>query len=142
MRERTPRHQLIQTALFLSAGVAVAAFAAFQALYTTATTLSFEGRELGTVASEEEAQFAVRRVEDSISQVLGSQSRPGRLGCCTAAAARRTAGFLAFSDGSGFFLSFFWIIESSDSYKAVQRVTNSYSGILPYFPPFVKTQDR
>ncbi|MDE6899546.1 MAG: peptidoglycan DD-metalloendopeptidase family protein [Oscillospiraceae bacterium] len=92
MRERTPRHQLIQTALFLSAGVAVAAFAAFQALYTTATTLSFEGRELGTVASEEEAQFAVRRVEDSISQVLGSQYslEPDKVSYTTGLAFRST----------------------------------------------------
>ncbi|MDE7219111.1 MAG: M23 family metallopeptidase [Oscillospiraceae bacterium] len=73
LRERTPRHQFIQTAVFLSIGVSVAAFAAFQVLYTTATTLSFEGRVLGAVASEEEAQSAVRQVEDSISQVLGSR---------------------------------------------------------------------
>lgn len=73
LRERTPRHRLVQAAVFLAAGLALAAFAAFRVLYTTATTLTFEGRELGTVASQEEAQSAVRQVEDSISQVLGSR---------------------------------------------------------------------
>ncbi len=72
LRERTPRHRLIQASVFLTAGVILAVYAAFQVLYTTATTLTFDGQELGTVASEEEAQAAVRQVESSISRVLGS----------------------------------------------------------------------
>ena len=72
LRERTPRHRLIQTAVFLAVGMVLAVYAAYQVLYTTATTLTFEGRELGTVASEAEAQAAVKQVESSISQVLGS----------------------------------------------------------------------
>ncbi len=71
-RERTPKHRLIQTAVFLTAGLVLVFYTAFQVLYTTATTLSFEGQALGAVASEEEAQAAVRQVESSISQVLGS----------------------------------------------------------------------
>ncbi len=71
-RRGTPKHRLIQSAVFLAASLALVIYAAFQVLYTTATTLSFEGRELGTVASEEEAQAAVKQVESSISQVLGS----------------------------------------------------------------------
>lgn len=71
-RARTPKHRFIQAAVFLTAGLALAVYAAFQVLYTTATTLTFDGRELGTVASEEEAQAAVKEVENSISRVLGS----------------------------------------------------------------------
>ena len=71
-RARTPKHRFIQSAVFLTAGLFLAAYAAYQVLYTTATTVTFEGRELGTVASEEEAQNAVRQVEDSISRALGS----------------------------------------------------------------------
>ena len=66
-------HRLIQAAVFLAAGLVLTVFAANKVLYTTATTLSFEGRELGTVASEEEAQAAVERVEASISQALGTR---------------------------------------------------------------------
>ena len=73
MRQVPSRHRFVQTAVFLTAGLLLTIFAANRVLYTTATTLSFEGRELGTVASEEEAQAAVKRVESSISQVLGSR---------------------------------------------------------------------
>lgn len=92
VRERTPRHRFIQAAVFLAAGVALAAYAAFHVLYTTATTLSFEGRELGTVASEEEAQAAVRQVEDSISKVLGSRYtlEPDKVSYTTGLAFRST----------------------------------------------------
>lgn len=92
IRERTPKHRFVQTAVFLSAGVVLAAFAAFHVLYTTATTLSFEGRELGTVASEEEAQAAVRQVEDSISKVLGSRYtlEPDKVSYTTGLAFRST----------------------------------------------------
>ncbi len=60
-----------QVAAFLAASVAVAVFAVFHVLYTTATTVSVDGVELGTVASEEEAQAARLSVEESISKVLG-----------------------------------------------------------------------
>lgn len=85
IRQRTPRHRLIQAAVFLTAGLVLVMYAAFQVLYTTATTLSFEGRELGTVASEEEAQAAVRQVETSISQMLGSSYtlEPGQVSYTT-----------------------------------------------------------
>ena len=66
-------HRFIQTAVFLTASLLLTIFAANRVLYTTATTLSFEGRELGTVASEAEAQAAVKNVESSISQKLGSR---------------------------------------------------------------------
>lgn len=66
-------HRWVQSAVFIAAGLALMLFAANRVLYTTATTLSFEGRELGTVASEEEAQAAVKSVETSISQALGSR---------------------------------------------------------------------
>lgn len=72
IRQSTPRHRVAQTAVFLTVGMIVAVFAAFRVLYTTATTVVFDGVELGTVASEEEAQTAVKRVESNISQVLGS----------------------------------------------------------------------
>lgn len=72
-RQNPPRHRFVQTAVFLTAGLLLTVFAANRVLYTTATTLSFEGKELGTVASEEEALAAVKRVESSISQVLGSR---------------------------------------------------------------------
>lgn len=58
-------------AVFLSASVAVAVFATFNVLYTTATTVSLNGKELGTVASEEEAAAVRMSVERSISDVLG-----------------------------------------------------------------------
>ena len=59
-------------ALFLAASLAVTVFAVFQVLYTTATTVTFDGVELGTVASEEAAQAAVLSVERSISDAIGS----------------------------------------------------------------------
>lgn len=92
IRQRTPRHRLIQAAVFLTAGLALVMYAAFQVLYTTATTLSFEGRELGTVASEEEAQAAVRQVETSISRMLGSRYtlEPGQVSYTTRLAYRGT----------------------------------------------------
>ena len=65
--------RVVQTAVFLAAGLALMVITANHVLYTTATTLSFEGRELGTVASAEEAQIAVERVEESISRALGSR---------------------------------------------------------------------
>lgn len=66
-------HRFLQAAVFLTAGLLLTIFAANRVLYTTGTTLSFEGVELGTVASEEEALAAVQRVESSISQKLGSR---------------------------------------------------------------------
>lgn len=72
-RETQTSSRLVHTAVFLAAGLALMVFTANRVLYTTATTLSFEGRELGTVASEEEALIAVERVEESISRALGSR---------------------------------------------------------------------
>lgn len=57
--------------IFVAASVMIAVFAVFQVLYTTATTVVFDGVELGTVASEEEAKAARMSVEQSISDVLG-----------------------------------------------------------------------
>ena len=65
------RRNKIQTAVFLAASIAIAVFAVFEVLYTTATTVIFDGVELGTVANEEEAQLARHSVEQSISDVLG-----------------------------------------------------------------------
>ena len=59
------------TALFLAGSLAVAAIAVVHVLYTPATTVTFNGVELATVASEEEAQAARLRVERSISDVVG-----------------------------------------------------------------------
>lgn len=64
--------RLIHAAVFLAAGLAIAVFAVFRVLYTTATTVTFDGVELGTVASEEEAQAAFLSVERSISDAIGS----------------------------------------------------------------------
>ena len=61
----------VQTVVFLAASITIAVFAVFQVLYTTATTVIFDGVELGTVANEEEAQKARLSVEQSISDVLG-----------------------------------------------------------------------
>lgn len=69
-REGEPR-RVVPTALFLTASVAVAVFAVYNVLYTTATTFMLDGVELGTVASEEEAQAVRASVERSISDVLG-----------------------------------------------------------------------
>ena len=67
-----PGRKLVPAALFLAASLAVTVFAVFQVLYTTATTVTFDGVELGTVASEEAAQAAVLSVERSISDAIGS----------------------------------------------------------------------
>ena len=66
------RAKLVPAAVFLTASLAIAVFAVFQVLYTTATTVTFDGVELGTVANEEAAQAAVLSVERSISDALGS----------------------------------------------------------------------
>ena len=68
-RATMPRR--FQTALFLTASVAVAVFAVYNVLYTQATTVTFNGVELATVASEEDAQAARLAVERSISDVVG-----------------------------------------------------------------------
>ena len=68
---RVTEPKRFHVAVFLSASVAVAVFAVFNVLYTTATTVSLNGVELGTVASEEEAAAARMSVEASISDVLG-----------------------------------------------------------------------
>ena len=57
--------------VFVAGSLAVAVFAVFNVLYTTATTVVFDGVELGTVANEAEAQAARMSVEQSISSVLG-----------------------------------------------------------------------
>ena len=61
----------IHPLVYLSAGTAVAVFAVFNLLYTTATTVSIDGVELGAVASEAEAQAARASVEENLSAVLG-----------------------------------------------------------------------
>ena len=66
-------HRFIQSAVFIAASLLLTIFAANRVLYTTATTLFFEGKDLGTVASEAEAQAAVENVESSISRMLGSR---------------------------------------------------------------------
>ena len=73
-RRRDARRKgwLIQTAVFMAASLAVIMYAAFQVLYTNAVTVTFDGKELGTVASEEDVQAAVLSVERSISDALGS----------------------------------------------------------------------
>lgn len=57
--------------VFVAGSLAVAVFAVFNVLYTTATTVVFDGVELGTVANEAEAQAARMSVEQSISSILG-----------------------------------------------------------------------
>ena len=69
---RTSEPKRVNAAVFLAASLAIAVFAVFQVLYTTATTVTFEGEELATVASEEEAQAAFLSVERSISDAIGS----------------------------------------------------------------------
>ena len=71
-KENRRKGWLIQTAVFMSASIAVIGYAAFHALYTNAVTVTFDGKELGTVASEEDVQAAVMSVERSISNALGS----------------------------------------------------------------------
>lgn len=61
----------VQMTAFLATSLAIAVFASFQVLYTTGTTLTYKGVELGTVATEEEAQAALSAVERDISAVVG-----------------------------------------------------------------------
>ena len=61
----------IHPVVYLTAGAAVAVFAVFNLLYTTATTVSIDGVELWAVASEAEAQAARASVEENLSAVLG-----------------------------------------------------------------------
>lgn len=61
----------VQAAAFLTVSIVIAVFAAFNVLYTTGTTMSFNGVELGTVSSPEEAEAARLSVERSISDVVG-----------------------------------------------------------------------
>ena len=63
--------QGVQMAAFLTASVALVVYAAFNIFYTTATTVSYNGVELATVASEEEAAAVRMSVERSISDVVG-----------------------------------------------------------------------
>ena len=69
-RRATTPHRA-QIGVFLTASVLIAVFAAFSALYTSATTVVVNGVELATVANEEEAQAARLAVERSISDALG-----------------------------------------------------------------------
>lgn len=62
----------VHAAVFLAASVVIAVFAVFKVLYTTATTVACDGVNLGTVASEEEAQAAFLSVERSISDAIGT----------------------------------------------------------------------
>jgi len=66
-----PAPRRAHTAAFLAVSLAVAAFSVYTVRYTTATTVIFDGVELGTVASEREAQAARTSVEHAISAVLG-----------------------------------------------------------------------
>ena len=61
----------VQAAAFLTASIAIAVFAAFNILYTTGTTISFNGMVLGTVATAAEAEAVRMSVERSISEVVG-----------------------------------------------------------------------
>jgi len=72
MRETSALHRAVQTAVFLAAGLVLMIVTANRVLYTTATTLTFDGQPLGTVASEEVAQAAVKSVEQQLSRTLGS----------------------------------------------------------------------
>ncbi len=65
----TPRR--VHAAVFLAASLTVAVYSVYTVRYTTATTVTFDGVELGTVASENEAQAARMSVEQAISAVLG-----------------------------------------------------------------------
>jgi len=87
-----PLSKRTQTALFLAVSVAVSVFAVHEVLYTTATTVVFDGVELGTVATEEEAQAALTSVERSISAVLGYDytMEGGRMSYTTGRAYRST----------------------------------------------------
>ena len=63
--------QGVQMTAFLAASIALVIHLSFNILYTTATTVSFNGIELATVASEEEAAAVRMSVERSISDVVG-----------------------------------------------------------------------
>ena len=55
------RRKWATAAVFLVFTLSIAAFAVYRSLYTEATTVMFDGVELGTVASEEEAEAALTR---------------------------------------------------------------------------------
>lgn len=61
----------LQRTTFLAGSAAAALLINFEILYTTGTTITFDGEELGAVATEEEAQSARLSVEQAISQVVG-----------------------------------------------------------------------
>ena len=61
----------VQKVAFLTASIAIAVFAAFNILYTTGTTVMFNGVALGTVATAEEAAAVRMAVEQNISSVVG-----------------------------------------------------------------------
>lgn len=63
--------KLIHHFVFVAASVAIAVFAVYDALYTEATTVTFGGVELCTVASQEEAEAARMSVERALSDTLG-----------------------------------------------------------------------
>ena len=64
-------HRRATAAVFLAASFVLVFFAGFTLLYTTGTTVSLNGVEIATVASEEEAAAARLSVEESLSDVLG-----------------------------------------------------------------------
>ena len=66
---RIPR--FVQLGAFLTASVVLVVYAALTMFYTTATTVSFNGVALATVASEEEAAAVRMSLERSISDVVG-----------------------------------------------------------------------
>ena len=66
---RAPRG--VQTAAFLTVSTAIAVFAVFNVLYTTGTAVSYNGVELGIVATAEEADAVRASVERSISDAVG-----------------------------------------------------------------------
>ena len=61
----------VQMTAFLTASVVLVVYAIFNIFYTTATTVSFNGVAMATVASEEEAVAARMSLERSISDVVG-----------------------------------------------------------------------
>ena len=61
----------VQMTAFLSLSVVIAVIASFNVLYTTGTTMSYNGVALGTVSTAEEAKAALAAVEESISEVVG-----------------------------------------------------------------------
>ena len=87
---RVTEPKRVHAAVFLAAGLAIAVFAVFQVLYTTATTVIYDGVDMGTVASEAEAQAAFLSVERSISDAIGSDYsvEPSRVSYTTGLAYR------------------------------------------------------